>query len=65
MPCCLPLKIRRIKKQLGTKNLKIQGEILKARRGLIQVQKHQEKKIHRNSQKLNLIKSKIRHIVTP
>jgi hypothetical protein len=32
------------KKQLGTKDLKIQGEILKARRGLIQVQKHQGKR---------------------
>jgi hypothetical protein len=41
---CLPLKIRGIKKQLGTKDSKIQGEILKARRGLIQVQKHQEKR---------------------
>jgi hypothetical protein len=27
---CLPLKIRGIKKQLGTKDLKIQGEILKS-----------------------------------
>jgi hypothetical protein len=36
---CLPLKIREIKKQFGTKDSKIQGEILKPRRGLIQVQK--------------------------
>jgi Integrase core domain/GAG-pre-integrase domain/gag-polypeptide of LTR copia-type len=30
IPLCLPLKIRRIKKQLGTKDLKIQGLILKS-----------------------------------
>jgi hypothetical protein len=38
------LKIRGIKKQIGIKDSKIQGEILKARKGLIQVQKHQEKR---------------------
>jgi hypothetical protein len=51
---CLPLKIQRIKKQFGTKDSKIQGVILKARRGLIQVQKHQEKK--KNSVKCSKIK---------
>jgi hypothetical protein len=44
MATCLPLKIQGIKNQLGTKDSKIQGVILKARRGLIQVQKHQEKR---------------------
>jgi hypothetical protein len=42
---CLPLKIRGIKKATWDKSFKkIQGEILKARRGLIQVQKHQKKR---------------------
>jgi hypothetical protein len=54
MSSCLPLKIRGIKKQLGTKDSKIQGEILKTRIGLIQVQKHQEKK--KNSVKCSKIK---------
>jgi hypothetical protein len=31
---CLPLKIREIKKQLGTKDSKIQGEILKTSKRL-------------------------------
>jgi hypothetical protein len=30
--------------QLGTKHSKIQGKFLKARRGIIQIQKHQGKK---------------------
>jgi hypothetical protein len=51
---CLPLKIRGIKKKLGTKDSKIQGEILKAQRDLIKVQKHQEKK--KNSMKCSKIK---------
>jgi hypothetical protein len=52
---CLPLKIRGIKKATWDKSFKkIQGEILKARRGLIQVQKHQEKK--KNSVKCSKIK---------
>jgi hypothetical protein len=41
---CLPLKIRGIEKATWDKRLKIQGEILKARRDLIQVQKHHEKR---------------------
>jgi hypothetical protein len=57
---CLPLKIRGIKKQLGTKDSKIQGEILKDRRGLIQVQKHQRKRrIHRNAQKLKFLRKQL------
>jgi hypothetical protein len=57
------LKIRGIKKATWNKkkikNSKIQGEILKAPRGLIQVQKH-PKKIHRNAQKVKKIKKKIK-----
>jgi hypothetical protein len=58
---CLPLKIRRIKKQIGTKDSKIQGEILKARIGLIQVQKHQEKKkTSVKCSKIKILKKKIK-----
>jgi hypothetical protein len=57
---CLPLKIRGIKKQLGIKDLKFEGEILKARRCLIQVQKHQGKKIiHRNAQKIKFLRKEL------
>jgi hypothetical protein len=57
---CLPLKIQEIKKQLGTKDSKIQEEILKARRGLIKVHKYQGKRrIHRNAQKLKFLRKKL------
>jgi hypothetical protein len=40
--------------------LKIQGEILKARRALIQVEKHQEKRrIHGNAQKLKFLRKEL------
>jgi hypothetical protein len=57
---CLPLKIRGIKKATWDKNLKIQGVILKARRDLIQVQKHHEKRrIQRNAQKLKFLRKEL------
>jgi hypothetical protein len=51
---CLPLKIRRIKKQLGTKDLKIQGEILKSLKRLNSSPEAPRKK--KNSVKCSKIK---------
>jgi hypothetical protein len=57
---CLPLKIQGIKNQLGTKDSKIQGVILKARRVLIQVQKHQEKRrIQWNAKKSKFLRKEL------
>jgi hypothetical protein len=45
---------------LGQKDSKIQREILKPRRDLIQVQKHQGKRrIHRNAQKIKFFRKEL------